>query len=340
MINSIYRLTSPGLFEEAFVEVNLNDKVVIRPLYLSICQADQRYYQGQRDYKILKEKLPMALIHEAVGVVVKDFTGNFNVGDKVTMIPNTPQESDEIIAENYLKSSKFKSSGEDGFLSEFVILNQDRVLKIPDNINLKVASFIELISVAYHSIKRFEKLSHPKKEKIGVWGDGNLGFILSLLLKTIYTTSEIIVFGKNQEKLSYFTFADKTYDINDVPEDLAIDHVFECVGGFKAENAINQIINVINPQGSIALLGVSEINVAINTRIILEKGLILFGNSRSGREDFIETIQLINKNPKISNYLENLVANEITVNSIPDIVNAFNIDFNSNFGKTILEWNL
>ena len=67
MINSVYRLVAPGVFEENFKQININDKVIVRPIYLSICQADQRYYQGIRDYSILKEKLPMALIHEAMG---------------------------------------------------------------------------------------------------------------------------------------------------------------------------------------------------------------------------------------------------------------------------------
>ena len=30
------------------------------------------------------------------------------------MIPNTPVEKDDIIAENYLRSSKFRASGFDG----------------------------------------------------------------------------------------------------------------------------------------------------------------------------------------------------------------------------------
>lgn len=341
MINSIYRLTEPRMVKEIFEEVNLkDDDIIVRPTYLSICKADQRYYQGNRHLDILKEKLPMALIHEAIGEVVKDYTNTFKPGDKVVLIPNTPVEADDIIEENYLKSSKFRSSGYDGFMSEYVAISKDRVIKLPDNIDLKVASFIELISVAYHGIKHFKKLSHTRKNKIGVWGDGNLGFITSLLLKVIFPDSKIIVFGKNFEKLSYFSFADETYNINQIPEDLAIDHGFECVGGLKSEFAINQIIDIINPQGTIALLGVSENKIAINTRTILEKGLNLFGSSRSGKKDFKETIDLISQNKYILNYLKSLVSNEVDINSILDISKAFNIDFNSNFGKTILKWNL
>lgn len=339
MITSVYRLTQPKVIEEVFKEVNLDDSVIVRPTYMSICKADQRYFQGNRDPDVLEEKLPMALIHEAVGEVVKDYTGHFKPGDNVVLIPSTPVEKDEIIAENYLRSSIFKSSGADGFMSDYVIISPDRIVKLPEGINLKVASFIELISVALHAIARFEAFSHKRKDRLGVWGDGNLGFIVALLLKVLYPDSEIAVFGKSFEKLSYFSFADAAYNINQIPDDLSVDHGFECVGGFKAENAINQIIDFINPQGSIALLGVSEKSVAINTRMVLEKGLNLFGSSRSGRDDFERTIELLSKNDYVLNYLESLVANEMEINRINDISEAFSIDYNSNFGKTVLKWN-
>ena len=186
MINTVYRLSAPKFFEEFFIEESDLNKVIIRPKYLSICQADQRYYNGNRPVEILNQKLPMALIHEAVGEVIYSPNNDFDAGDKVVMIPNTPTESDEVILENYLRSSKFRSSGFDGFMSEYVFMNPDRIVKLPENINLEVASFIELISVAMHSIDRFKSFSHSKKEIIGVWGDGSLGYIVSLLLKFIF----------------------------------------------------------------------------------------------------------------------------------------------------------
>ena len=71
MLNTIYRLVAPRKFEIMFSDISLNtNKVIVRPTHLSICHADQRYYQGKRDAKVLAKKLPMALIHEAVGKVV------------------------------------------------------------------------------------------------------------------------------------------------------------------------------------------------------------------------------------------------------------------------------
>lgn len=63
--------------------------------------------------------------------------------------------------------------------------------------------------------------------------------------------------------------------ISDIPEDFHMDHAFECVGGAASSKAINQIIDYINPEGTISIMGVSEDFAPINTRMILEKGLRL-----------------------------------------------------------------
>lgn len=339
MINTIYRLVSPKVLEIAYEEVDLKDnQVIVRPTYLSICKADQRYYQGDRDPDILAEKLPMALIHEAIGKVIYDKSETFKAGDTVAILPNIPIEKDEIIGENYLCSSKFRSSGYDGFLQDYVVSAPDRLVKIEENLNNCVASFSELISVCYHSINRLDKFSHGRRNSIGVWGDGNVGYITSVLLKFLFPQTKIVVFGKNQNKLSYFTFADEIFLINQIPSDLCIDHAFECVGGQGSQTAINQIIDHINPEGTISLLGVSEYPIPINTRMVLEKGLIIYGSSRSAKEDFEGTIKLLEEYPEILNYLENIVVSLYHIRGVEDIDKAFENDNQTNFGKTILLW--
>lgn len=341
MLNTVYRLVAPRRFEAKFKEVSLDkENVLVRPTYLSICNADQRYYQGLRSAEILKKKLPMALIHEGIGEIVWDPSGTFRRGDVVVMIPNMPVEQDEVIAENYLRSSMFRSSGHDGFMQDYICMPKDRLLKISNNIKCEVAAFIELVSVSYHSIQRFEEFSHKRKDAIGVWGDGNLGYITALLLKTMFPERKIIAVGVNREKLSHFTFADEIYLTYELSEDFAVDHGFECVGGMYSGKAINQIIDVIHPEGTISILGVSENNVELNTRMILEKGLRIYGSSRSGRKDFEGVVKLLEENQIVERYLETLVHSVIPVNEIGDIIKGFEADQQKNIGKTIMHWKI
>ena len=337
MINIVYRLKSPKFFEESIDEVEL-DGVVVRPTYLSICQADQRYYQGSRPAEILEKKLPMALIHEGIGEVIYDKSGEFKAGDNVVMIPNTPM-GDDVCRPNYSYKSKFRGSGFDGFTSDLIKLDSTRVVRIPDDFNPTVAAFIELITVAYQGITRFSELAITPKDTLGVWGDGNLGFITALLLKDKFPDSKVIVFGKHLENLNLFSFADEIYQIHNVPDGLVIDHTFECVGSSASQSAIEQIIELINPQGTINLFGVSEYPVPINTRMILEKGLTVQGNSRSEREDFVGVVETLKQNPQLFEYLEKLVTNICEINTLQDLKEAFDKDHISHFGKTILKWN-
>ena len=339
MISAVYQLTAPRMIETTYNELDISSgEVLIRPSYLSICKADQRYYQGTRSPAVLKKKLPMALIHECMAEVVYDPKGEFKPGDRVIAIPNTPTQEDSVIAENYRYSSYFRSSGYNGFLQDYVLMPHDRLVKVSDSVDPCVAAFTELVSVSTHILTRFDNIAHSRREKIGVWGDGNLGFITAVLLKYISPQSEIYAFGTNADKLSYFTFAEETFDISEVPSDLSIDHAFECVGGVGAQSAINQIIDHINPEGTIALTGVSENFVDINTRMILEKGLRMYGSSRSGREDFVKTVNIYENHPQAVRYFENLIGDVVNVRAINDIHKGFDLDVNRRIGKTILKW--
>ncbi len=338
MINSVYRLIAPGMIDIACTQPDIKNSVLLRPLYLSVCKADQRYYLGNRSREALKAKLPMALIHECVAKVVFDPTGNFKPGEIVVPVPNTPMDEDDIIAENYRPTSRFCSSGYDGFLRDYIDIAPDRLVRVPEGTDLRIASFAELISVSVHAISRFEKFSHKRKDSVGIWGDGNVGFITALILRALYPEMKIYVFGTVYDKLAYFSFADGAYHVDHVPEGLKIDHAFECVGGEGSRFAIAQIIDLINPEGSIGLMGVSERFVDINTRMVLEKGLNLFGSSRSGAEDFQRTMDLLAENPKISAYLENLIGGVVEVRTIADIHSAFAQDISRHFGKTVIKW--
>ena len=314
MINYVYSLISPRNFSIKYEEITYEKNLIVKPLYMAICHADQRYYRGERDARKLKAKLPMALIHEAMGKVVYDSSGKYKVGQNVVMIPNIPGKTkSDIIYENYQKGSGFMSSGIDGFMKEFVSIPQDRVVSV-EGINFKVAAICELISVGVHAVSRFEKLSHQIKDRIGVWGDGSVAYILASILKEKFPESKIVVVGKNSFKLSQFVFADETYFSDD------------------------DIINYINPQGTAILLGVTENKISINTRDILEKGLTFVGSSRSGVKDFEEAVRLL-KIQKFQNRMRRIIYEDLAVTSIEDIHRVFKTDLNTPF-KTVFKWGL
>ncbi len=85
------------------------------------------------------------------------------------------------------------------------------------------------------------------------------------------------------------------------------------------------------------MLGVSELPVEVNTRLVLEKGLTLIGSSRSGSKDFEQVVDLYHKYPDIVEKLALLKGHEINVCTMQDIVQAFENGFIDILGKNSIE---
>lgn len=341
---TVYRLVKPGCFEAQQAELVLGGgDALIRPTHLSICAADQRYWSGKRDPHALAQKLPMALIHEAVGEVVEDKSGTFAPGAQVVMIPNRPSanDPDKLSKENYSRASKFCSSSMDGFMADLVAMPAERLVEC-NKIPAAAASMTELLSVCINALEGFEAARHiQRNSRIGIWGDGAVGFLMALVLRCTYPDARLLLFGTHKSKMAKFDFVDEKHNVRaDFKEGFpSVDHAFECVGGMSGcTNAIDQIIECIMPQGVINLMGVSEEPVPINTRMVLEKGLVLSGNSRSSKQDFEKAVKL-EQDEFVLCHMQSIIAEIFEVSSIADVQAAFEYDEKHPF-KTIMHWNM
>lgn len=338
MINNQYKLTSPLLIERQCESIDLNKKgyVIVKPTYLSICKADMRYYFGQRNAEVLKQRLPMVLIHEACGEVIFDPENRFPKHTKVVLLPNIGGK-DTFYLENYRLDSVFRSSKADGFMQEMISMDHEHIVPYSKQGFDSVFSFTEFISVGVHAVNSFLASSHSRRDNICVFGDGALAYVVCSILKNKLKNCKVTVMGINPVKLQYFNFVDEVINISRRRSFRSYDHAFECVGGNASGTAINQIIDIIAPQGTIMLLGVSEENVALNTRMILEKGLTLMGRSRSCREDFVEAVSLIENDRVFASRMKQMISEQVEVNSVNDIVRGFDLAKTSDF-KVVLHW--
>ena len=338
MINHQYKLTSPLLIERQCENIPLDqkDRLIVRPTHLSVCKADMRYYFGQRNADVLKQRLPMVLIHEACGEVIYDSENRFERNSRVVLLPNIGG-SDKFYLENYRLDSFFRSSKAVGFMQEMISMDYNHVVPYTKKNYDNVFAFTEFISVGIHAVNSFLESSHSRKNKICVFGDGALSYVVCSILKNKLKGAKIAVMGINPVKLQYFNFVDEVINISRRSKFHDYDHAFECVGGSASGTAINQIIDIIAPQGTIMILGVSEENVALNTRMILEKGLTVMGRSRSRREDFIEAVHLIENDRIFASRMKQMISAEVDVFSVNDIVKAFDLAKTSDF-KVVMRW--
>jgi ribitol-5-phosphate 2-dehydrogenase len=306
----------------------------VRPEVLAICAADQRYFQGRRSPEVLKRKLPMSLIHEGVGTVLFDPENRIPRGSHVILLPFGPNAE---VGQNYAPNAYFRSSNADGFMQEVMFLNREEVLPIEKPFS-KHFVFAEMLSVCFQAMRQIPVSDWQSVKRAGIWGDGVIGYLMTCCLKAKYPHIHLTVFGKTESKLALFTQADSKINIFSGANPEKFDLAFECVGGSASETAIDHAVNLLKPAGALCLMGVSELKVPINTRLVLEKGLRIYGSSRSVLADFIEARDLLQKSGDFS-WIDKVISSEVTINNLSDLTEAFKQD-RINPYKTLLHWNM
>ncbi|CAM4088804.1 alcohol dehydrogenase catalytic domain-containing protein [Paenibacillus alkaliterrae] len=349
-----YRLVQPGIMEEFLIDrVVRENEVVIEPTLSSICHADLRYYTGKRRPEALKKKLPMALLHEGVGTIVASKAPDLKPGQRVLIVPNIPGylldgvEPEDCcpacsgeLGENYCQRGRFLGSGYDGIAQSRLVMPAKSVLPIPDEVPDNIAVLAELISVSYQAIKHLK--DSFKTAKVAVFGDGPVGYLTSSLIHYLFRveTERLLAFGAIAEKLNEFQFAKRAlvqdYDFDNGEK---VDIAIECTGGHFSSSAVNQAIQMMNPGGRIILMGVTEELVSINTRDVLEKGLILVGSSRSTIPDYPPVVEAM-KNPQYQKALKRLLPTQVIgIHSIEDLKQSFDETAeHRDWKKTVLDF--
>lgn len=336
-----YKIVDIKRFEVFVEDLEYGENnAIVKIDYGAICKADIRYYLGKRDKRILDLKYPLSLIHEATGTVLRDYTGKFAVNDKVCIVPNIVLKkcSDcncdrNDLKENYCPNALFASSNSDGFSRDIISFPSSNLVKI-DNFDI-VYTFCELISVGIASLRRVDLQS---AKGIAIFGDGILSYILCSIIKCFYSC-KVFIIGKHLDKIVNFSMCNEALLLENSNKLFNRFEIgIECVGGLGAPNAINDIINNIKIGGEVLLTGVSESNVPINTRKILEKGLIMKGSTRSNVADFENAVSLLT-NEKFYALISRLILGKIKIEDLGCYYDAFEKECtNTLVGKYILEF--
>lgn len=339
-----YRLVEPGKFHKQVIEHDVKENdVIVEPYMASVCHADLRYFTGNRRKEALAKKLPMALFHEALGIVKESFHPDFKAGDRVVVVPSIPgyvlnhtskEDCCKICADgnddNYCLDGEFLGSGYDGAAQSRLVIGGANLVHVPNEVNDDTAILAELCSVSLYAINAVETVTTKASSKVAVFGDGPLGYLTASALHYIYQIpkEDLLVFGAVPEKIAQFEQFATTALVQDFnfQKMTGVRTVFECTGGKFSSSAINQAIDLIDRQGNIVLMGVTEDLVPINTRDVLEKGIRLIGSSRSTVKEFEQLMDAF-LNEDYQEVLQQLIPNEhFAVHTTEDLKAAMEAD--------------
>ena len=298
-------------------------EVELKPLILGLCGSDlHKFLDDTPNNNYL---LTHVLGHEICALVtnVGKNVKNIKVGDRVVVNPfNIPK--DFPICESFsLTDEEINIVGRniDGGYSEIIYLPENCLFKLPEEISSEDAIFIDDIAVALHSIHYINKYKEEIND-MAIIGDGPLGILIYRLLKLFYPNNNIVLFSRNEEKLSGLNIKSISFQKIDLYNE-SFDVVFEVVGGSQSQT-LNKSILLCKNNSLILCLGVFNFNymASLNVRSLFYKQCNIKGiNSYCNKyDDFTRAIELL-ESKKL--FVNDLITKKIEFSDSIDFINNY-----------------
>lgn len=306
--------------------------VLLKPIVAGICGSEILYFRGEKEKEKLEGRLPMCLLHEGVAQVV-DAGKSVKVRNGMCVVVNPMLTCGRCVScklrigENFCQESKYMAATADGLSRTLFLYPEDRIVQVPDGIELEVAALTEPLSIALNA---FEVAEVSKKEKVAVIGDGPLGYMMALMASQVgqIHKNSLYLIGIIDEKLDLAK--DFSTILNSISEKekmqrmrQSFEVVFEAVGGQAQETTMDQAIQLLRPRGRCVILGLSGKKVPVNVNNIVNKGLTVKGSVRSRMEHYERVIQLL-KDGKFRDKVKRIISRKrFLIRSPEDLEAAF-----------------
>ncbi|MGB9596104.1 MAG: zinc-dependent alcohol dehydrogenase [Candidatus Poribacteria bacterium] len=296
-------LTKAYEFKEIDIEepkITKPNDVIIDVKYVGICGTDMVSYQGKHELLTF----PRVLGHEFSGVVttVGEDVKNVKPGDQVTVEPLVtcgvckPCKTGDY---NVCEDMKVLGVHVDGACQERVVVNANRVFKLPPGTSLKEGVMIEPLAVSLE-ISRRGQLSI--EDTVIIFGAGVIGLCVLKVAKCV-RVRRIVSVDISDDKLKIAKDLGADYVINPIREnvDKVIAEITDGKGASLvieasgAEEAIKTCWTVTAYRGRIVIIGFYKSPlVQIPPIHIVKKELDVYG-SRLYRNRFPLAIDLLAK---------------------------------------------
>ena len=248
-------------------------KVLIKVAYAGICGSDVSIYLGKHP----RAKTPLVMGHEFTGTVHaidENVNTTLKVGDRVVVNPlyfcgrcraclngNT----------HVCKTLRFYGIDTDGGMAEYAAIPESCLLKLPDDLDYKLATLIEPTAVVVHGLRMIKKMFHGSAAVIGL---GPMGLLSALMLKDsgvsklfcVETQQARIEMTKSLglDVINPLTDDVKEYIYSNT-DDEGVDILVEASGSPAAAKMMTDITGV---RGEILLLSVFKEPSAVDLRAI------------------------------------------------------------------------
>lgn len=293
-------MIAPGVIEFKEVEKPSPQKneVLMQVKRIGICGSDIHVFHGKHPYT----SYPVIQGHEISGVIseIGEEVQRISVGDKATFMPQiTCGECYPCRHGMYHICDSLRVMGfqAEGAAQEFFAINEDNILKVPDNMHFDHVAFIEPISVAVHALSRGGDV---EGKNILVLGAGTIGNLVGQVAMASGVRS-VLITDILDYKLMKAKQCGLSLAVNPHTEDLneaivksfgsdRADLIVECVG---VEETITQAIDNARKGTTIVVVGVFGKIPQVDLGLVQDRELSLVGSLMYQRPDYERAIELL-----------------------------------------------
>jgi L-iditol 2-dehydrogenase len=255
----------------------------------------------------IRVKCPVVMGHEYSGVVAEAGKNvkEIRIGDYVTSesIIETCNKCFSCLSGHYSLCANRIAMGYrvDGAFSEYVVVPEEKVFKIPKTISPDQATFLEPLSCCVHGIIENDLLD--KGYTVLILGPGTIGLLSLQIVNLLGCKTIVIGIEKDINRLKIAKRLGAAYAVNiDDPKEnelikeiikkVEIDIAINCSG---SEGAIDRSVKTLKNRGSLLQLGIFKDSIDVDFNKFLFKEITIFNSLSHIETSWRESIKMISK---------------------------------------------
>ena len=314
-------------------------EVRIRVTHSAICGTDVHIYNWD-EWAQATVPTPMVVGHEFCGIIEKVGTdvSRFAVGQRVSaeghIVCGTCRNC-RAGRGHLCRNTKGVGVTRPGSFAEYVVVPEHNVFVLPDDIPSEIAAIFDPLGNAVHTALSFDLIG----EDVLVTGAGPIGIMGALVAQAV-GARKVVITDINPYRLDLCRKLGVQYVVDVSKQDLkAVMSEIGMTEGFDvglemsgAAVAMQQMIDVMNYGGKIAILGISPVAFEVDWNKVIFKLLHLKGIS--GREMFetwYKMTALVQSRLDVSEIITHRFG-------IDDFEKGFDAMRSGQSGKVILDW--
>lgn len=264
-------------------------QVLVKVAYAGICGSDLHIYRKGMFVKSLQETMG----HEFSGTIAEVGAGvaGWKPGDHVVGDPRVGcggcawcQQGDY----NLCPDLGFIGEVSPGCFAEYILMDPQKLLRIPPAVDLRRAALVEPLAVALHVI---DQGAATGDTALGIIGAGPIGLLTIIAAKAL-RVKRVAVLDISSSRLDLARQLGADQVLTAFPPELAntVDAAVDAVG---AASTLDVALRWVKPQGRLVMVGLYEEQVQADPNYIVTKELHLVGVDAYSTADLERSVSFL-----------------------------------------------